>query len=428
MSKDPTHKDWWDSRFAEGLALLAVSILLFSFLWRVPNPDQAVLNQLERLSFDLQMELLRAMHPRPAAVEPVLIGVDESAEDAFEEPIAMWHKHFAKTLDALVQAKPALVGMDVQLPSRSFDRILPGLDYAFLVSLFRIKQNVPFVVVHTIDRIGDLAPIHQPYLNRLGDETFALDRVLEDPDRVARRYNEREIIQEGSLHPFAGHIARVLGKPVQAGYIDFSVGGKIQYIPIQNVIRWLDAGDVAELKRRFEGRVVLIGSVTRAQDRWNLPVPLADWERNQRGELTTNQPGVIVHYQTLRSLLGDGLVVPLPDWLKWAICGLILMVVFLPSNRHVYWGTLLAVPVVLALSVLLITAKIFIPAVTFLVLLWISVLVGAAADGTHTLIEKNRLKGSFYGSVSPAVLQEILAGNLESGVNAKSADVCVMFT
>ncbi|HEX4858925.1 MAG TPA: adenylate/guanylate cyclase domain-containing protein, partial [Usitatibacteraceae bacterium] len=129
-----------------------------------------------------------------------------------------------------------------------------------------------------------------------------------------------------------------------------------------------------------------------------------------------------------RSLLGDGLVVPLPDWLKWAICALILMVVFLPSNRYVYWGTLLAVPVVLALSVLLITAKIFIPAVTFLVLLWISVLVGAAADGTHTLIEKNRLKGSFYGSVSPAVLQEILAGNLESGVNAKSADVCVMFT
>ena len=49
-----------------------------------------MLGQMERLAFDLQMRFLREYFPREAKVEPVLIGIDESAEDAFEEPIAMW--------------------------------------------------------------------------------------------------------------------------------------------------------------------------------------------------------------------------------------------------------------------------------------------------------------------------------------------------
>ncbi|MBL8514927.1 MAG: adenylate/guanylate cyclase domain-containing protein [Betaproteobacteria bacterium] len=419
---------WWDSRFAQGLVMVSITLLVFSFFLRVPDREQAMLGQMERLTFDLQMRFLRAWFPREAKVEPVLIGIGESAEDAFEEPIAMWHKHFAKTLDALVMARPALVGMDVQMPSRSFDTIKPGLDYAFLLSLFRIKQNVPFVVVHTLDRVGSFVPIHTPYLNRLGDESFALDKVIEDADRVARRYNEREVVKEGSLKPFAGHIARLLGREPGAGYIDFSVGSTIRYIPIQDVIGWLAEGNLEELKRRFEGRVVLIGSVTRSQDRWNLPVALSEWEKDDQGRMTTNQPGVIVHYQTLRSMLGDGLLVPIPLWLKWSVCTLIMGLLFVPSNRRLYAAAGIATFGFFALSVSLITAKILIPAATFVLIMWIAVGVGAAADSARTLLQRNRLRNSFKGSVSPAVLQEILAGNLEGGVSAKAEEICVMFT
>ncbi len=427
VSKESIER-WWDSRLAQGLVMVSISLLVFSFFLKVPDHDQAILGQLERLTFDLQMRFLRAYFPRQAKVEPVLIGVDESAEEAFEEPIAMWHKHFAKTLDAMVLARPAFVGMDVQMPSRSFDTIKPGLDYAFLLSLFRIKQNIPFVVVHTIDRSGNLAKVHETYLNRLGDESFALDKVLEDADRVARRYNEREIVIEGSLLPFAGHVARLFGKQPGAGYIDFSIGGTIRYVPIQDVIGWLKDGNVEELKRRFEGRVVLVGSVLRSQDRWNLPVALSEWERDAQGRMITNQPGVIVHFQTLRSVLGDGLVVPIPDGLKWGICALIMGLLFMPSNRRLYAAAGLATVVFFALSVTLVTARILIPAATFVLLMWIVVGVGAAADSARTLLQRNRLRNSFKGSVSPAVLQEILAGNLEGGVSAKAEEICVMFT
>ncbi|MEO8101143.1 MAG: adenylate/guanylate cyclase domain-containing protein [Betaproteobacteria bacterium] len=409
--------------------LVTAAVLIFSFLLRVPTSDQAVLGLLERLSFDLQMKFLREVYPRPSTVEPILVGIDESAEDAFEEPIAMWHRHFAKLLDALAVAKPALVGMDVVLPSRSFDHILPGLDLAFLRSLANIKQNAPFVVVHTFDRTGKLLPIHSTFLKVLQDESFALDRVLEDKDRAARRFNELETVGEGSLPAFSGHIARLLGKKVQAGYIDFSIGGTFNFVPIQKVLALHADGRIDELKRQFAGKVVLIGYVVGTQDRWQLPVALSEWERNARGEMQLNQPGVIVHLQTLRSLLGDGLIVPIPDTLKWLICVVLLGFVFVPSNRHTYWFAFLVAPVVFfSISVILITAKILIPAVTFLILLWIAVMVGAVADGTRTLLEKNRFKQSFSGSVSPAVLQEMLAGNLSTGKSATTAEICVLFS
>ena len=82
----------------------------------------------------------------------------------------------------------------------------------------------------------------------------------------------------------------------------------------------------------------------------------------------------------------------------------------------------------LALSILLITLNIYIPAVTFMLVLWVAVGVGAMAEGMATLAERNRIKQSFSGSVSPAVLQEILAGNLAGGVSSKTAEVCVLFS
>jgi len=76
---------WWALRTSQNVMLLAVAILLFSFLLRVPTADQSVLGVLERISFDLQMKFLRAALPRPAQVDPILIGIDESAEDAFDD-------------------------------------------------------------------------------------------------------------------------------------------------------------------------------------------------------------------------------------------------------------------------------------------------------------------------------------------------------
>ncbi|MEQ1519051.1 MAG: adenylate/guanylate cyclase domain-containing protein, partial [Usitatibacteraceae bacterium] len=414
-------------------ALLAIAILVFSFLWSFPTRNQSLVSLTERLSFDLQMELMRKLYPRGARVEPVLIGLDEATEDAFEEPLAMWHEHLGEAMRALALAKPAVVGVDIQLPPRSFDRIKPGLDRALLTALLDLKEVSPLVIAHSVDRAGFIVPIHAPFLRMLKDETFAIDKVFEDPDRVARRFTETGVVNTGTFPVFAGEIARKVGRSSGEGLIDYSVGGLMHYIPIQQVIEWKQAGNVDEIKRRFGGKVVLLGTVARTQDRWKLPVGLSDWERggdgNDETTLNRTQPGVTVHYQVLRNLLGEGLLRPLPGVWPWIICAILLACVFAPSSRRLYVLAFVGAPIAFfALSLVLITVNWYIPALTFILTLWIAVGVGAVADGMETLAEKNLIRRSFAGSVSPAVLHEILAGNLSEGVSAKTAEVCILFS
>ena len=324
----------WARHASRSVALLAIAIVVFSFLWSFPSRNQSLVSLLERLSFDFQMQLMRNFHPRPARVEPVLIGMDEATEDVFEEPLAMWHEHLGKTMRALAAVKPAVVGVDIQLPPKSFDKIKPGLDRALLTGLLELKQVAPLIVAHTVDRAGFIAPIHKPFLRILGDETFAIDKIVEDPDRVARRFTETGIVNTGTFPVFAAEIARKAGREVGVGLIDYSVGGLIRYIPIQQVIEWQELNNAKELQRQFAGKVVLIGTVSRSQDRWKLPVGLSDWERGGSGEdeetLNYTQPGVTVHYQVLRNLLGDGLLRPISSGWQWAICAMLLAFVFVP--------------------------------------------------------------------------------------------------
>ena len=423
----------WARHATRSVALIAIAILVFSFLWSFPNRNQSLISLLERLSFDLQMRTMRSLYPRPAKVEPVLIGMDDASEDVFEEPLAMWHEHLGKTMRALADVKPAVVGVDIQLPPKSFDKIKPGLDRALFTGLVELKQVAQLVVAHTVDRAGFIAPIHKPFLRMLGDETFAIDRIVEDPDRVARRFSETGLVNTGTFPVFAAEIARRAGRQSGEGLIDYSVGGLIHYIPIQQVLEWQELNNLNELRRQFAGKVVLIGTVSRLQDRWKLPVGMSDWERGGAGddeqELNPTQPGVTVHFQVLRNLLGDGLLKPLPEIWQWTICALLLAFVFAPSNRRTYLLAFIVAPLVFfAFSAILITVNWYIPALTFTLVLWIAVGVGAVADGMQTLAEKNLIRRSFSGSVSPAVLQEIMAGNLSEGVSAKTAEVCVVFT
>ena len=134
-----------------------------------------------------------------------------------------------------------------------------------------------------IGRRSDIARIHTPFLRALGDETFAIDQIIEDPDRVARRFAESGVVNTGTFPMFAAEIARKVGRQSGEGFIDYSVGGIIHYIPIQQVLEWQESNNVRELERNFAGKVVLIGTVARSQDRWKLPVGMSDWERGGAG-------------------------------------------------------------------------------------------------------------------------------------------------
>src|SRR5690606_20941896 len=88
---------------------------------------------------DLQFNLLREQGPRPVDVDVVIVGIDVGTVSAFPEPLALWHRHLARFLEAMAVAQPAAVGLDIVLPERSYDAVAPGYDGALLRGLLEAR-------------------------------------------------------------------------------------------------------------------------------------------------------------------------------------------------------------------------------------------------------------------------------------------------
>lgn len=111
-----------------GAFLFTVAALLVLAGSFVPNAEDSVIARAGRAAYDLQMRFLRDGFPRPLADDVVLVGIDDATEQAFPEPIALWHHHFAKLYRGLAAAQPRAVGIDIGLPERSFEGLVKGID------------------------------------------------------------------------------------------------------------------------------------------------------------------------------------------------------------------------------------------------------------------------------------------------------------
>jgi adenylate cyclase len=415
----------WHNPAARSVVLYAIVVVVLTIAHAVPNLEEAPLAAMERSAYDIQMRLLRTYWPKAVVGDAVLIGVDEASEDIFVEPVALWHRHFAQLLTALAQANPRAVGVDVVPPRRSYDDILPGGDLALFRAIRDLRQRTVVIFALTVDKEGRAARMHPPFARVIGEAGLGLDQQLRDPDLVSRRFSEKDLGESGAVKTLVGQIVRGLGLPVGEGYIDYSVGSRIEYIPMQDVVSWLEKGDKARLQREFGGRVVLIGYVNKDADRWELPVRLIDIDKAQgRGGL--NQPGVITHLQALRSHLASGLLRPVSDATRWLLCLAGAALVFFRFRlAHVLLGLVTFQAASLAAGLYSIREhQILLPLASVSLSLWTAFVVRGTADA----IESVRLKRSFAGQVSPAVMNEMLAGSLSPGVGGQLADVCVLFS
>lgn len=398
----------------------------------LPTPVESIFANAERSAFDAQMRLLRANLPRAVERDVVLIGIDEDSERRFTEPIALWHKHFARTFHALALAKPAAVGVDLVLPERSFESIIPGIDRALMMGLVNLKRSTALVYVQTVNSAGELVPVQENYRGIVRPENLGIDQQLRDPDSVSRRFSERALAVEGTAPTLAGQLLRALGRPVEEGYIDYSVGHPlVRHVPMQQVIAWHEAGDEQRLRETFEGRIVLIGGLVGSTDRWTLPVNLIELpEARASGPLRLNQPGVMIHLQVLRSHLADGLLTPAPAWLA-ALLALVAALAVAPRWRPA--GAIAAAVVVplllLAASLALIRgAQFLLPLASTVLCFWMALAARGIFDAVEAVVERIRLQRSFAGQVSPAVMNEMLHGDLAPGVSGQLADICVLFS
>lgn len=411
----------------KGAFLLAAVAIYMAILGGIPSRELSPLASLERTAFDLQMRILRAVHPRPLPRDVVIVGIDEATYAAYPEPFALWHRHSEALLHALARAKPRAVGVDVVLPDHSYESILPGSDIALMKGLVDLKRTAPLVYVKTLTDKGQAAPIQQNYLGILGPENVGLDQQAIDPDLASRRFDEAE----QSAPTLAGQILRQLKVPVDSGFIDYSIGEPLDYVPMGAVAPMPGKPGLgeAELRRRFAGRIVFVGSVIGGADRWRLPVQLMVADPG-RARDKFDQPGVLIHAQVVRSHLASGLLHPLPPAAVVAMLMLAACAVFISVPPAAVIGVALAVPAaVLAAGLAAIPgAQLLLPVASVIATFWVALLARGIFDAVEAVIDRLRLRQSFAGQVSPAVMKEMLGGGLSPGVNGQLADVCVLFS
>ena len=402
-------------------ALVAAAVLLAALLLGAAPVSRTVdLKILDRL-----FQVRRALHPTRAP-DVVLVGVDNETEHAFPEPLALWHRHFAAVFQGLALGQARGVGVDYNLPERSFDEILPGSDAALMRGIMMLKAKGPLVLGLTLGVDFKVRPIHGPLLAVAGDGGHGLVMTQQDPDGFLRRYAEPLDDAGRPVATMAGTLARRLGLQPSPGTVDFSLGEPMTYIPFQQVAAWARAGNAQALQGAFRGKVVFIGSVLSFQDRHLMPVNLAGWEHDNQGFV----PGVLFHVQTLRSLLGPGLIHGTPPW-----AGLLLLIAATAASwalsRWLGWGLagLALLPCgLVAASYVLLGHQVLLPIAGPAGGVLLGFLGRTAVDGSFKIRERRRLRQVFSGYVSPAILQEIVDGRLKSGLEGHRVQLCVLFS
>src|SRR5258708_7271361 len=419
----------------KGAFLFAIVALIVvpASLW--PSRETSAMADSERVAFDWQMRILRRIHPRPLEEDIVLVGIDDKTYEAFPEPFVLWHHHFADMLVALAKGRPRAVGVDVQLPERTYNQFLPGGDMALMKALFRLKQSSKLVYVQGLaDNREDPRPIQDNLRLVVTPDMLGLDQQRFDPDLVSRRFEETIVRKDdGSVVPsLAGQMLRAIGLPIDYGYIDYSLGMPLEYVPVQDLVKW----DEAKLRKVFEGKVVLVGSVIGSADRWRLPVLLMARDPGREAEAGTSedreleQPGVLTHAQVLRSQISSGMLHPVAPWIKWLAMAFAGLVVFLRASPTVVLASALNVPFVVVVlgNTAIVSAQTLVPVASIVLTFWIALAVRGVFDAVGAVVERLRLQLTFAGQVSPAVMEEMLGGTPSPDGSAYQLEVCVLFS
>jgi adenylate cyclase len=373
---------------------------------------------------DSQFRLLRAWFPQPAARQVVVVGIDEDTTKRFTEPITLWHAHLARFFGAMVQAKAAAVGIDIVLPDRSYESVLPGADRELMKGLLEVRRSLPLVIALTLDPLGKLRAIYPPFVTLAGPGGAGYVLFPVDGDGVVRRFDERLGERGETVPTLVGQMARHLRLEPHPGLIDYRQGEPFDYVSLQQVLKWHDEKDTVALERAFRDKPVILGMMFQYEDRLLAPVQLASWERDVR-----NMPGVLLHAQALRNLMNGGYI-QRASWV--AVAGLAVLAALL---WFVTASTAATVTAIVALAALMFGASMWLLTQGWFVPMFAPALTAAAAlvgrngyENFLKLRERRRLRASFSGYVSPAVMDEILAGRIKPEMEGTKRFVCVMFS
>jgi len=292
--------------------------------------------------------------------------------------------------------------------------------------MFKLKTTTPFVLGTTIDANGKSRKIYPPYLSIAGKQNGqAFVLWLQDEDRVVRRFKDNLGSSDNPMNPLVKTMAKQLGHEAQSGLINYTQGKAIQYIAIQEVLNWYKNNNSQKLKHYFSNKAVIIGTVLPFEDRHYQPVNLAAWESNNDNYV----PGVLLHVQALRNALNNGFIQQVPTIVLVLLNALIAFFWF--AGKTLYKAIfLLFIPLILLIisQYVLLQNLIYFPISSALAALFIILSGRQLYESIVQILERQRLKKSFSGYVSPHVMEEILKGSIKPDIYGDRENICILFS
>lgn len=383
-----------------------------------------LLHPLDMRVLDVQFRVLRALAPPQRDASVVVVGFDETTASLLHEPLALWHGHLGKFVQAAAAGRAAVIGLDVVLPDRSLEALAPGQDRKLLTGLILARRATPIVLALTVDPSGNTRPIYPAFAAAAGTDALGYALLPLDSDGAARSFDEHIEINGRHVPTLVGQMARRMGKPAAPGLIDYARGGSIGFIPLQDVLDWWETGNQAKLHQAFAGKAVLLGSVLKYEDRQQVAVNLLEWD-----PASFSAPGVVLHAQILRNLLGSGLIRPASWWLPSAMAALAVLA-WCWSPRPLLAASVVGVLTLLSVvaSTLSLYAGVQLPVIGAILVMLFASGTRQAIEAHRGLHERRRLRAAFGGYVSPPVMDEILSGRLNPVLGGEQCFTCVMFS
>lgn len=372
---------------------------------------------------DIEFRWLRRMAIYAPPRDVVLIGIDERSYEAIPDPYPLWQRPLGELFSGLAELRPAVVGLTLPLPVRSYEFLVKGIDAPLISGMERLRAAAPLVIGQEQGLGQQLRPIAAELRLAAGMERASSLRLCEDADGVVRRLHQRNCLTDEKHLPFAYEVAAKLGRDATAaGMIDFTVGGSIDYVPITTVLDWMRAREQTKLRDMFAGKVVVVASLLPTDSKFRLPVPLTSWDPGK-----VFQPGAVVQVQALRSLLGRGLIESMPAAFSF-VCATLCALLWFGRNS---WRKALVLAAVIALvlgatSMALWRGYAMTPASLVAVAL-VAFFARLAYDSFRNYHEKQMLKSAFSGHVSPQVMRAILSGTLQPDGTGERCTITILF-
>lgn len=140
-------------------------------------------------------------------------------------------------------------------------------------------------------------------------------------------------------------------------------------------------------------------------------------------------PGPLLHAQVLRNLLGNSLIQSVPAVMVTGLVVGAALLWFVSASTSLIVSVFAAIAVVLIAGATWLLAQGWFAPVSAPLLATALALGGRNAyDTLLKLRERRRLRASFSGYVSPAVMEEILVGRIRPELGGVNKFVCIMFS